>query len=154
MKNAIKKFDYISVLKYALLTALYLLFSSIGNEVSPYSTSILTASLYLGNSFFFSCFFYVISFLILGKNELFLSSLITCFFFAIVKILHKRERFNSKFNYVVFCLLSLIGFILTDTPSFDRNSKIIIVLLTTLLSYFTINASSAITKKGLKFNPH
>lgn len=150
MKNAIKKFDYISVLKYALLTALYLLFSNIGNEVSPYSTSILTASLYLGNSFFFSCFFYVISFLILGKNELFLSSLITCFFFAIVKILHKRERFNSKFNYVVFCLLSLIGFILTDTPSFDRNSKIIIVLLTTLLSYFTINASSAITKKGLK----
>ncbi len=150
MNKSLKRFDYLSVLKYVFLTALYLLFASIGKQTAPYSTCVLTASLYLGNSLFFSCFFYILSFLILGQSELLLPALITSLFFVLVKILHKKERGNLKFNYIAFSLLSLIGFLLVETPSFTQSSKTIIILLTVLLTYFSLTAGKAITQKGLK----
>ena len=89
--------DYLSVLKYACLTALFIIFNGLEQAVMPYSVFILLLALNNGASLILTPILHIASFLVLKNTGLTATSAISSLFFVIVTLLNKR--FRQKANY-------------------------------------------------------
>ena len=143
---------YQSFLRYLLFFLLFLVFNCIEKQVYPYSTCILVYCTYSSCNIILSWLLYLLSFLVLGRVGLLAPCGIICLFFLIVWLLHRKSKHKSEFLYSAYTTIAMISFIIlgdnTDLISLER--RIIVAVITTLLSLLTIIAGRALKQKGLK----
>ena len=145
-------FDYISVLKYAVLLFVFTVFSRLESAAYPYSCAVLAAVLYMDYSVVASPLLYVGSYVITGAFGMLAQSAVTAAVFIIAKLIRGKARSRTGLDYVLFTAISLAGFmIIGDTEVFiPYEKRALVTFVTVTLSYLAEVALKAFSEKGLK----
>lgn len=145
-------FDYISVLKYAVLLFVFTVFSRLESAAYPYSCAVLAAVLYMDYSVVASPLLYVGSYVITGAFGMLAQSAVTAAVFIIAKLVRGKARSRTGLDYVLFTAISLAGFmIIGDTEVFiPYEKRALVTFVTVTLSYLAEVALKAFSEKGLK----
>ena len=152
MKKSFRSFDYITILRYAFIFILFLLFNNLEEKVYPYSAAVFTATTFTGSSIIVLPVLYVCSFLVCGTNGLLAQAAITAIYCTAINLLYRHFKANKNLGFVALCCMSLAGFVfLGDTSAkiiFDK--RILVFAITSGLSFFCSIADKAVSEKGLK----
>lgn len=144
--------DYISVLKYSFVTALFIIFNRLEQSVMPYSIFILLHALNNGYSLIITPILHVASFLILSNTGLTAVSAISSVFFVIVTLLNKKFRHKASYELTAYTLIAMLSFIiLGDTNTVIPLEKRIFVSLINVMFALLGTLFVSGLKKGLKF---
>ncbi len=148
----IKKYEFLSVLKYLIVFFCFLLFNSLLPSVSIFALSLLVALLFLKFSLFLTPVLYVLSFVVFKAfdNLLFLS--VPALFFVVVFSFYKIFKAEMKAELLFYLVISLIPFCVFFENG-DILTKIIHSLITIVLTFINTVAIKTIISKGLKFKP-
>ncbi len=111
MKKPSRAFDYISIFKYLLIFALFLLFNSLEKTVFPYSLSLLSAELYLGSSIIIFPLLFILSFITLNEVGLLACAAIASLIEVVYFLLYRKFNYKNVFSAILLSSLSLIGFL-------------------------------------------
>ncbi len=155
MKVKLKKInlDYVSVLKYLFIYIGFILLNCLEREAYPYSTALFIACMVTGSSPFILPLLYFASFLTVGKPSLLLSALVPAVIFFAVVLIYKKCKVKPKFELIFFTIISTLGYVLIgDTKvEVEMERRIIVSLIVVALTFLSILAINAISKKGLRF---
>ncbi len=148
-----KKLDYFSVFKYAILLSTFLVFNMLEKQVLPYSIAIYVTAVTLGCNLFITPIIFLCSFLILGEVGLLAAAALPCIIFTILLLIYKKFKVKPRAEIFAFTALSLLTYILLGNTSYDTplEKRILVSILTLLLTVITYIAGKAIMKKGLKY---
>ena len=152
MKKPLHAFDYLSVIRYAFVFVLFLLFNNLETRVYPYSAAVFIAATCTGGSYVVLPILYVAAFAVCGANGLLAEAAITAFYCTVLNLLYAKFNVKKNLGFVALCAMSLTGFIfLGDTSHYILLEKRILVFaITAGLSFFCASADRAISEKGLK----
>lgn len=153
MKTFIKRIDFLSVVKYALIFLSFLAFNRLESDVLPYSSAILITSLAQGSAIIITSLLYIASFSVFLEFGLLLSSAVTAIIYSIIILIYRKTHKKMKFELIAYTFLGLLAFLfLGDTTKFiNVEKRIITVLLSTALSLLCFISGKAVSEKGLKF---
>lgn len=153
MKNKFKSLDYISVIKYIFIFIFFLLFNNLERTILPYSASIFTAVLVCGGSMFLTPVLFILSFVIQGQFGLIPSCAIIAVVITTSIAFYRKFGVKPKYEILVFLGLSFLGFIFLGSTTNDivMEKRVLTLILTVALCFFTTTATKAVTEKGLKF---
>ena len=153
MKKPSRAFDYISIFKYLLIFALFLLFNSLEKTVFPYSLSLLSAELYLGSSIIICPLLFILSFITLNEVGLLACAAIAILIEVVYFLLYRKFNYKNVFSAILLSSLSLIGFLFIGNTEiyFSLEKRILVFLINTALTIVCFISGKALTQKGLKF---
>lgn len=152
MKKRTHAFDYISVIKYALLFAGFFLFNRIDKDVYPFSAALFSAALLYGASPVVAPALFLGSFAACGAFGMMASAAVPAVFLTVTRLVYKKLKIRPSYEFVLFTAISLVGFIVIgDTNKVvSMERRIIVSIITTLLTLLSIVAIRAVSEKGLK----
>lgn len=153
MKKRTHAFDYGSIIKYTIIFFGFILFNKLENDVAPYSVALYTAAMFMNCSIIATLLTFFGSFLILGAFGMMATAAVPAFLFIIIRLIYSKTKAKPSFEYVLFCAVSMTGFIiLGDTANvIPTEKRIVISIITVILSFLAIIAFRAIDKKGLRY---
>lgn len=145
--------DYLSVLKYTLILTCFLLLNCLERDIYPYSTALFIACMVTGSSPYVLPLLYLGSFLMVGKSSLLLSALVPAVLFLVVVLIYKKCKVKPKYELLLFTVVSMLGYVLIGDTLIDvsLDRRIIVSLITVALTFLSITAVNAVSKKGLKY---
>ncbi len=148
-----RKIDYISVVKYLFLFALFLIFSKLERQVFPYSIAVFITSIALGCNVFITPIIFLSVFLALGEPGLLAAVSLPCLFFIPVKLIYKRYKVKIRFEILAYALLSMLTYVFLGNTAYytSLEKRILVSILTVVLTFFCLSCGNAIINKGLKF---
>ena len=146
------KYDYTFFIRHSLLFLSFLIVNNIERQVLPYSTAVLFCGMVSGTNRILSPILFILSFFTVGQTDLLLSASIPALTVTAISFIFGKNRKDYKFVYVLLSGVSLLGFIfLYENISLEK--RIIVSLITIVLTYVFIDALQTVVKKGLKFKP-
>lgn len=148
-----KKVDYFSVLSYAVLFSLFTVFGKLEEQVYPYSIALFTTAVTLGANPFITPIVFLSSFLVVGEVGLLASASLPCVLFMAIIPIYKKAKVTPRAEVVAFTALSTLLFVFlgNTTSQVVIEKRILVSVVTVLISVVTLIAGNAVTKKGLKF---
>lgn len=153
MKTYRNRFDFVSLVKYALIFLCFTVFNCIENAVLPYSTAPFVTALIGGASLFLTPILYVLSFIVLSENGLLASSAITAVPLIIIVALYRKLKVNTRLEMAIYTFFAMLGFVFLGNTSYEitMDKRIITCLLTVILTLVCLITGNTVAKKGLKF---
>ena len=153
MKNKLKSIDYMTVVKYLSIFLLFLLLNNVEKQVLPYSTAMLCSVLSRGGSLILTPILYLLSFIVQGQFGLLASAAIAASVNLFIIGLYRKFKNAPKYEVLVFLGVSLLGFIFigNTTTQIDMDKRVLTLILTVALGFFTMTATKVVAEKGLKF---
>jgi len=153
VKNRKSAFEYMSILKYAIIFLSFIIFNNVEREVSPYSTALMTAFITNGCSLFITPILYLLSFFVVGAPHLLIGACFPALILPIIVLIYKKARAKLRLELIFFTAISLVGYILIDYG--QQNSfiekRILTSAFTVILTYICCSTINAVTNKGFKF---
>lgn len=153
MKVKRNNFDYVCVLKYLLIFCFFLIFAKLENDVSMYHTAVFITAMTLNTNVIVTPMLYLLSFLVFGQVGLLASASIPAVMTVIIVCIYKRFKHKPKLEMTAYLAVSLLGYIFlgSTTAQITLEKRLLVSLLTTILTFICIVSAYAITEKGLKF---
>ena len=153
MKNYKKNFDFIVLIKYITVFCAFSVLNNLEKSIYPYSVSLFSVLIFNGASVIITPVLLFASFLIFQNTGLLLSVSISVFVVLLTQLIYKSFNTAVKYEGTVFCLLSLIGYILLgDTNVYVKlEERLFCAGLTALLYSVFYVAYSSTFKKGIKY---
>lgn len=153
MKNRKSAFDYTSVVKYAVLGIFFLVFAKLENEVSLYSVAIYVNALAFGANLIITPVLFLSSFLVFGETGLLASAAIPAGFIMIIIFVYRKCKVKPRVELTAYTAVSLLGFIFigNTTAQIALERRVLVSLLTAILTFICYVSGNAIITKGLKF---
>ena len=142
-----------TVVKYLSIFLLFLLLNNVENQVLPYSTAMLCSVLSRGGSLILTPILYLLSFIVQGQFGLLASAAIAASVNLFIIGLYRKFKNAPKYEVLVFLGVSLLGFIFigNTTTQIDMDKRVLTLILTVALGFFTMTATKVVAEKGLKF---
>ncbi len=149
----LKKIDYLSVIKYALLLCAFLVFNKLERTVYPYSVAIFTAVMTLGGNLFITPIVFLCSFLILGEVGLLASASLPCVFFCGTLLIYKKFTVKPRYEAVAYAALCMLLYVFLGNTAYSTpiEKRILVSVLTVVLTFVSLIAGNALINKGLKY---
>lgn len=145
--------NYINVLTHLLLILLFICFNYAEKEVFPYSVAVYVTAISLSSSPVITSVLFLLSFVLTGKIGLLASMSILSVFYCLLSFTYKKLKINGGYWYSALTIIGLLGYVfIGDTSSFTSLEKrLTVCFITALLSFLTLNAGIAVSKKGFKY---
>lgn len=152
MKKRTHAFDYGSVLKYALIFFGFVLFNKLEHDTAPYSVALYATAMFMNCSLITTPLLLLGSFAVLGAFGLMAAAAVPAVFFIFVRLLYGKSKVKPSFEYVLFCAISMTGYLVVgDTGAqIPIEKRIIVSIITVVLSLLGMIAFRALDKKGLR----
>ncbi len=148
-----KKIDYFSVLKYFSVFSLFLIFAKLEKPVLPYSVAVYVSSVALGGNLIITPLLFLTSFLVLGEPGLLATATLPILIFTPLILIYKKYNVKLRYEVLAFSVLSMLTYIFLGNTSYhtELQKRILVSILTVLLTFIILIAGNAVIKKGLKF---
>ncbi len=153
MKLKIPRADYTSLIKYALLFFMFLIFSYIEKEASVYSLAFFAAALTVFPNFIVTTILFIGSFAVTGAFGLISSMAIAAAFLFVLVLIYKKCKVKIRYELLGYVAISLLGYILLGSTSTDIviEKRLLTSLFTVALTLVLQVALNAAVNKGLKY---
>ena len=102
--------DYLTVIKYIFYFFACIVLNKIEDTIFPYSLALFVCATNFKLNVFFSSFFYILSFIILGDLNYISFSLICSLFILITTLIYKKLQIKTRFECVLFTTILLVPF--------------------------------------------
>ena len=153
MKKIKELTDVSVVIKYLIVTIVFLTFNAIEGQIYPYSCAVLVSALSLGASPICTPFLYVACFLAVGEVGLLGQAAISAILIACISAIYLKCNVKIKNETPLYALITILPFVFLGDTSIQipLYKRILTALLTVILSVITTVAGRAIKEKGLKY---
>ncbi len=148
-----KAFDYLNVIKYLSIFAIFLCINQFEETVYPYSSALYSSVLATGGNYITSSILYLLAFLVVGRPGLLASGAITILVMLFITLIRLRFKTKNRIEYVFYTAISLLGFLFLGDTAIETQfeKRILCILISSALSLILLTSISALENKGLKY---